>query len=117
MEENSIMPRAKFAFSCVRSSRLLLSGALLVTLLSICQAAFAQGASPAPKVDTGDTAWMLVSTAFVMLMTIGLALFYGGMVRAKNTLNMLMQSFVALGIVTLVWVLWGYSLAFCPGGK
>src|SRR5581483_12336509 len=65
--------------------------------------------------DTGDTAWMLISTALVMLMTPGLALFYGGMVRAKNVLNMLMQSFVALGIVTLVWALWGYSLAFGPG--
>ena len=70
-----------------------------------------------PKVEPGDTAWMLVSTAFVMLMTPGLALFYGGMVRSKNILNMLMQSFVALGVVTIVWVLWGYSLAFGPGGR
>jgi Amt family ammonium transporter len=91
---------------------------LLLTLLAGCQTlAAAQGAAPAPKLDTGDTAWMLVSTAFVMLMTPGLALFYGGMVRSKNVLNMLMQSFVALGIVTLVWVLWGYSLAFGPGNS
>src|SRR6058998_3093250 len=69
------------------------------------------------ELNSGDTAWMLVSTAFVMLMTPGLALFYGGMVLAKNVLNMLMQSFVALGIVTVVWVLWGYSLAFGPGNK
>ena len=58
---------------------------------------------------------MVVSTALVMLMTPGLALFYGGMVRSKNVLNMLMQSFVALGIVTVVWILWGYSLAFSQG--
>ncbi len=63
-------------------------------------------------IDKGDTAWLLVSTALVMLMTPGLALFYGGMVRSKNILGTVMQSFVALGVVTIVWVLWGYSLAF-----
>ncbi len=72
-------------------------------------------ATAVPKIDSGDTAWMLISSALVMLMTPGLALFYGGMVRAKNVLNMLMQSFIALGIVTIIWVLWGYSLAFSPG--
>ncbi len=66
------------------------------------------------KVDTGDTAWMLISTALVMLMTPGLALFYGGMVRRKNVLGTIMQSFIALGIVSIQWVLWGYSLAFGP---
>src|SRR5436853_38016 len=108
--------------------RALFTGLLLLAFLcGLLALAAAQSASsaelnatlqpPPPKVDTGDTAWMLVSSAFVMLMTPGLALFYGGMVRAKNVLNMLMQSFVALGIVTLVWVLWGYSLAFGPGNK
>lgn len=63
-------------------------------------------------IDKGDTAWLLVSTALVMLMTPGLALFYGGMVRSKNILGTIMQSFVALAVVTIVWVLWGYSLAF-----
>jgi len=63
-------------------------------------------------IDKGDTAWLLISTALVMLMTPGLALFYGGMVRSKNILGTVMQSFVALGVVTIVWVLWGYSLAF-----
>lgn len=63
-------------------------------------------------IDKADTAWLLVSTALVMLMTPGLALFYGGMVRSKNILGTIMQSFVALAVVTLVWVLWGYSLAF-----
>jgi Amt family ammonium transporter len=63
-------------------------------------------------VNTGDTAWLLVSSAFVMLMTPGLALFYGGMVRRKNVLSTLMMSFACLGLVGLLWVLYGYSLSF-----
>jgi Amt family ammonium transporter len=70
--------------------------------------------APAPKVDTGDTAWVLISTALVMLMTPGLALFYGGMVRRKNVLGTIMQSFIALGVMTVLWVLYGYSLSFGP---
>ena len=62
--------------------------------------------------DTGDTAWMLASSALVLLMTPGLAFFYGGMVRAKSVLNMIMMSFSAMGVVTVLWVLYGYSLAF-----
>ncbi len=62
--------------------------------------------------NAGDTAWVLVSAALVMLMTPGLAFFYGGMVRAKSVLNMLMMSFIALGVVTVLWVLYGYSLTF-----
>jgi len=62
--------------------------------------------------DTGDTAWMLASAALVLLMTPGLAFFYGGMVRAKGVLNMIMMSFSAMGVVTVLWVLYGYSLAF-----
>jgi ammonium transporter, Amt family len=69
------------------------------------------------KIDTGDTTWMLISTALVMLMTPGLALFYGGMVRQKNVLGTIMQSFVALGVVTVQWVLIGYSLSFGPDIK
>ena len=57
--------------------------------------------------NTGDTAFVLMSAALVMLMTPGLALFYGGMVQGKNVLGMLMQSFIILGIITLEWVLWG----------
>jgi Amt family ammonium transporter len=64
--------------------------------------------------SAGDTAWLLVSAALVLLMVPGLALFYGGMVRVKSTLNMLMMSFICLAVVTLVWVLYGYSLAFGP---
>ncbi|MFE1750411.1 ammonium transporter [Streptomyces anandii] len=62
--------------------------------------------------DTGDTAWLLAATALVLLMTPGLALFYGGMVRTKSVLNMLMMSFVSIALVTVVWLACGYSLAF-----
>lgn len=72
-------------------------------------------APPPPKVDTGDTAWMLTSTAFVLLMTApGLAFFYSGMVREKNALGTLMQSFIVLCLVSVQWVLFGYTLAFGP---
>ena len=67
-----------------------------------------------PKIDTGDTAWMLVSAALVLLMTPGLALFYGGMVRTKNVLGTIMHSFIIIALITVQWVLWGYSLAFGP---
>ena len=62
--------------------------------------------------DTGDTAWMLASAALVLLMTPGLAFFYGGMVRAKNVLNMIMMSVSSMGIVTVLWALYGFSFAF-----
>ncbi|MHB1924935.1 MAG: ammonium transporter, partial [Acidimicrobiales bacterium] len=64
--------------------------------------------------NAGDTAWVLVSAALVLFMTPGLALFYGGMVRSKNVLGMIMQSFFCMGIVTVLWVLVGFSLAFGP---
>ena len=63
-------------------------------------------------IDTGDTAWMLMSTALVLLMTPGLAFFYGGQVRARGALNMMMMSFVSMGIVGILWVLFGYSMTF-----
>ena len=65
-------------------------------------------------IDTGNTAWMLVSTALVMLMTPGLAFFYGGMVRRKNALSTIMMSFMTLGLIGVLWVLYGYSLSFGP---
>ena len=73
-------------------------------------------AAPAPpKIDTGDTAWVLVSTALVLAMTApGVMLFYGGMVRSKNAMDTIMQSFVILCLISIQWVLWGYSLAFGP---
>ncbi|MFG2570184.1 ammonium transporter [Streptomyces sp. NPDC048567] len=66
----------------------------------------------APGLDSGDTAWLLAATALVLLMTPGLALFYGGMVRTKSVLNMLMMSFVSIALVTVVWLVAGYSLVF-----
>ena len=64
------------------------------------------------KINAGDTAWVLVSTALVLFMTPGLALFYGGMVRAKHVLGMLMQNFFSMGLITVLWAVIGYSLAF-----
>jgi Amt family ammonium transporter len=87
---------------------------LLLSLLMTGVAAAQTSASPLPKVDTGDTAWLLISAALVMLMTPGLALFYGGMVRTKNVLGTIMHSFIALGVITIQWILYGYSLAFGP---
>jgi Amt family ammonium transporter len=79
-------------------------------------AAQAGQASEAPlKIDPGDTAWLLISTALVMLMTPGLAFFYGGMVGRKNVLGILMQCFILLCAISLQWVLYGYSLSFAPG--
>ena len=87
--------------------------ALLPALLAAAPAFADDGP---PKLDSGDTAWMLTSSALVLLMTIpGLALFYGGMVRKKNILATLMQSFVITCIVTIVWVVAGYSIAFTTG--
>jgi len=78
----------------------------------------AEAAEAAPAIDSGDTAWMLTSTALVLLMTIpGLALFYGGMVRKKNVLATVMQSFAIVCLVTIVWMIGGYSLAFTEGGS
>jgi Amt family ammonium transporter len=74
----------------------------------------ASGVPPAGKINPGDTAWVLVSAALVLLMTPGLALFYGGMVRSKNVLGTIMQSFMVIAIVSVQWALFGYSLAFGP---
>jgi len=72
-------------------------------------------AAPVSQIDKGDTAWILTSAALVLLMTApGLALFYGGMVRQKNALATLMQSFIIMAVISIQWVLWGYSLAFGP---
>ena len=72
------------------------------------------GSGSQSRIDSGDTAWLLTSTALVLLMTPGLAFFYGGLVRRKNVLSVLMQCFAAMCLVSLQWVLWGYSLAFGP---
>ncbi len=86
-----------------------------MALLAAAGPAMAQDAPPA--IDTGDTAWMLTSTALVLLMTVpGLALFYGGMVRKKNVLATVMQSFAITCLCTVIWMVVGYSLAFTDGG-
>ncbi|MDP1730101.1 MAG: ammonium transporter [Devosia sp.] len=112
----------------LKTSRIL--GAAALASLTLTLPAFAQDAAPAAEtaaavegvvtaiIDKGDTAWMLVSTMVVILMTIpGLALFYGGLVRAKNMLSMLMQVFSAFCMVALLWVAYGYSLAFAGPTK
>ena len=86
---------------------------LLVSLLS--GNALAQTPAAVSDLNTGDTAFMLISSALVMLMTPGLAFFYGGFVRSHNILNTLMMSFVLMAIVGVTWILWGYSLSFAPG--
>ena len=92
----------------------------LTTLALFAIAGFAVPAlaADAPKLDSGDTAWMLTSTVLVIVMIIpGLALFYGGMVRAKNVLSVLMQVFVSFSLITVLWALFGYSMAFGEGNS
>jgi Amt family ammonium transporter len=93
----------------------------LPVLLALAEPVLAQAAPAAaekPKLDTGDTAWMLTSTALVLMMTIpGLALFYGGMVRKKNVLTVIMQCFAACCLMSVLWMIAGYSIAFGDGGS
>ena len=96
----------------VRALRLLVSGSLLLPALAL-----ASPAAAPPPIDSGDTAWMLTATALVLFMTVpGLALFYGGMVRAKNLLSVLLQCFAITGAISVAWVVYGYSLAFDATG-
>ena len=88
---------------------------LLFTVIATVVAA--AEVTPAAKVDTGDTAWLLTSAALVLLMTPALAFFYGGLVRRKNVLSILMQCFMLMCLITVQWVLFGYSLAFGPDIK
>ena len=88
--------------------------AVCMALLALPTAAFAEDV---PTLNAGDTAWMLTATALVLFMTIpGLALFYAGMVRSKNVLSVMMQCFAITGLVTVLWVIYGYSLAFSTEG-
>jgi Amt family ammonium transporter len=110
----------------MRMRRLLTWLLLALPLLALATAAVAQQATPppaaaappapaAPKIDAGDTAWVLTSSALVLMMTApGLAFFYGGMVRRKNALATVMQSFILMALISVQWVLFGYSLAFGP---
>ena len=89
----------------------------LMSFVALPGLAMAQEAAAAPAINSGDTAWMLVSTALVLFMTIpGLALFSGGMVRAKNVLSVMMQCFAITGLVSILWMVYGYSLAFDTTG-
>ncbi len=89
---------------------------LVFLFLCASVSAFAQAEASTPKIDTGDTAWMLTSAALVLFMTIpGLFLFYGGLVRSKNVLGMFMQNFIMVGIITIQWIVIGYTLAFANG--
>jgi ammonium transporter, Amt family len=102
------------------SSAVLVLAALLIAKLDPAlaqEAAEAAAEAAKPTIDSGDTAWMLTSTALVLMMTIpGLALFYGGMVRKKNVLTIVMQCFATTCIVTVAWMVLGYSWAFTDGG-
>ena len=91
----------------------LLSGPLMDNAFAQDPAAAGAAAAVAKSpIDTGDTAWMLISSALVLLMTPGLAFFYGGLVRSRNVLNTMMMSLVMMGLIGVTWTLWGYSLAF-----
>ena len=109
-------PRAVQAYRCPRSSRWLQSrGVLVFAALALLLAL--PGTASADELDSGDTAWMLTSTVLVLFMTIpGLSLFYGGLVRTKNVLSVLMQCFAITGLMSIIWVLWGYSIAFDTTG-
>src|SRR5215467_8307323 len=92
-------------------------GAVVSAGAVLFHASQAWSAEPS-KIDSGDTAWMLTSAALVLMMTApGLALFYGGLVRSKNVLNLLMQSFILIALISVQWVVYGYSLSFAPGSS
>ncbi|NTV43612.1 MAG: ammonium transporter [Syntrophobacteraceae bacterium] len=107
----SFFKRAGVAGSCLLS-RDLFSGLTICVALAFSSEALG---ADAPSLNTGDTAWLLISSALVMLMLPGLALFNGGMVQKKNVLNSIMHSFSALGIIGIQWIVIGYSLAFASG--
>ena len=109
-------PRAIQAYRGPRGSRRLPSrGFLVFAVLALFLVL--PGTASADELDSGDTAWMLTSTVLVLFMTIpGLSLFYGGLVRTKNVLSVLMQCFAITGLMSIVWVLWGYSIAFDTTG-
>ena len=88
---------------------------LIASLLLSLGAVYVSGIGPSkadPNIVPGDVAWMLTATALVLLMTPGLAFFYGGMIQTKNIISTMLQSFIAMGIVSVLWVIVGFSLAF-----
>ena len=86
----------------------------LVFLVITALATVVSAADEPPKIDTGDTAWVLTASALVLLMTPALAFFYGGLVRRKNVLSVLMQCFLIMCLISIQWVLFGYTLSFGP---
>ena len=105
---------------CLLLAGLLAAPAFAADVAAAASAAVAAAPAPAPvpRIDSGDTAWMLTSTLLVILMTVpGLALFYGGLARSKNMLSVLMQVFVIFSLVSILWALYGYSLAFSGEGN
>lgn len=112
----SAMATRKVFLPALLCLAMLAGGVALFAQDAIAQAPAPLTAAPEPpKIDTGDTAWVLMSTALVLLMTApGLALFYGGMSRSKNALGTVMQSFIVVALISIQWLLWGYSLAFGP---
>src|SRR4029453_4266384 len=117
---SSVRGGEKMTLAKYLSSAVLALAALLIAKLDPAlaqEAAEAAAEAAKPTIDSGDTAWMLTSTALVLMMTIpGLALFYGGMVRKKNVLTIVMQCFATTCIVTVAWMVLGYSWAFTDGG-
>jgi ammonium transporter, Amt family len=110
--------KTKYAASVMAAPITAPIAALAAALAAVMTPALAVAADAPPKLDSGDTAWMLTSTAIVLLMTIpGIALFYGGMVRKKNILTTLMQSFAICCLISVLWMVAGYSLAFAEGGS
>ena len=91
--------------------------ATAVTTAGLAIALTTPALADTPKIDTADTAWMITATALVLMMTIpGLALFYAGMVRKKNVLATMAQSLVAVALISILWVIYGYSLVFAGDG-
>ena len=108
--------RAMWGIAACGAGLVLSDWALAQTTAPAAATAAPAAAAAAPKLDTGDTAWMLTSTALVLMMTIpGLALFYGGMVRRKNVLATITQSFAITCLVSVLWMIFAYSLAFTEG--
>ena len=85
---------------------------VLAILVLICTFVASNYEELSSAIDSGDTAWMLVASAFVLLMTPGLSFFYGGMINKKNVISTMLQSFIALGVISVLWVVVGFSLAF-----
>ncbi len=107
--------------SVAKTAALTLGALALTTVLAHAQdaaAPAAAAAAAAPVPNKGDTTWMLISTVLVIMMTIpGLALFYGGLVRSKNVLSVLTQTFIGFSLISILWVVYGYTLAFTGAGK